>query len=248
MHRLEDTAQHNIRIFYLGAVKDERMGCRKDLLRIFNLLNGYFGDLRWWPAEGPFEVMVGAILTQNAAWTNVEKAIAALKQSQLLSLDVLSRIDEETLAGIIRPSGYYNVKAKRLKSLVGFLLREYAGNIGIMSGEHLPALREKLLSVPGIGPETADSILLYACGKPVFVCDAYTRRILERHRLIGENADYGQIQSMFMNHLPHDVSLFNQFHALIVHTGKDFCRKVPKCDPCPLQTLHVERGTHLRRA
>jgi endonuclease III related protein len=222
------------------------MDCRKDLLRIYDLLNGYFGDLRWWPAEGPFEVMVGAILTQNAAWTNVEKAIAALKQKQLLSLDALSRIDEETLAGVIRPSGYHNVKANRLKSLVRFLLEEYAGNIGIMSGEQLPTLREKLLGVRGIGPETADSILLYACRKPVFVSDAYTRRILQRHHLIDEIADYGQIQAMFMNHLPHDVSLFNQFHALIVHTGKNFCRKAPQCDPCPLRTLQTEWAPRLR--
>jgi endonuclease III related protein len=222
------------------------MDFREELLRIYDLLNGHFGDLRWWPAEGPFEVMVGAILTQNAAWKNVEKAITALRKSQLLSLEALSRIDEETLAGIIRPSGYYNVKAKRLKSLVRFLVGEYAGNIGIMSGEHLPVLREKLLGVRGIGPETADSILLYACGKPVFVSDAYTRRILMRHHLIDENADYGQIQTIFMSHLPQDVALFNQFHALIVHTGKSFCRKTPQCDPCPLRMLRAERTPLLR--
>ena len=222
------------------------MDCRNDLLRIYGLLNGYFGELRWWPAEEPFEVMVGAILTQNTAWTNVEKAIAALKEKRLLSPEALSRIDEETLARIIRPSGYYNVKAKRLKSFVQFLLEEYAGNIGIMSAEELPVLRNKLLGVRGIGQETADSILLYACGKPVFVSDTYTRRILQRHHLIDENADYGQIQALFMNHLPGDVALFNQFHALIVHTGKNFCRKTPKCDPCPLWTLHAERAPLLR--
>jgi endonuclease-3 related protein len=218
------------------------MDCRKDLLRIYTLLNGHFGDLHWWPAEGPFEVMVGAILTQNTAWTNVEKAIAALKQKQLLSLDALFRIDEGTLAGIIRPSGCYNVKAKSLKSLVRLLVEEYAGNIGNMSDEYLPTLREKLLGVRGIGPETADSILLYACGKPIFVSDAYTRRILQRHHLINDNADYDKIQAMFMNQLPRDVALFNQFHALIVHTGKTFCRKAPQCDPCPLRMLQAERA------
>jgi endonuclease III related protein len=222
------------------------MDCRNDLLRMYELLDGHFGDLHWWPAEEPFEVMVGAILTQNTVWTNVEKAIAALKDKRLLSPGALSRIAEEALAAIIRPSGYYNVKAKRLKSFVRFLREEYAGNIGIMSTEGLPILREKLLGVRGIGPETADSILLYACGKPVFVCDAYTRRILHRHGMIDADADYRRIQEMFMNHLPHDASLFNQFHALIVYAGKTFCRKVPKCDACPLSTLHVE-GTHLPR-
>ena len=170
------------------------MDCRNDLLRIYELLNGHFGDLHWWPAEEPFEVMVGAILTQNTAWTNVEKAIAALKGKRLLSPEALSRIAEETLAEIIRPSGYYNVKAKRLKSFVRFLREEYAGDIGIMSAEELPILREKLLGVRGIGQETADSILLYACGKPVFVCDAYTRRILQRHGMIDDDADYRRIQ------------------------------------------------------
>ncbi len=223
------------------------MGCRKDLMRIYERLNGHFGDLHWWPAEEPFEVTVGAILTQNTAWANVEKAIAALKGKHLLSPAALSRIDEGILADIIRPSGYYNVKAKRLKSFVRFLREEYAGDMGIMSAEELPILRNKLLGVSGIGQETADSILLYACGKPVFVCDAYTRRILERHRLIDGDADYRRIQEMFMDHLPHDTALFNQFHALIVNTGKTFCRKVPKCDPCPLQTLHAEGAPLPRR-
>ena len=218
------------------------MVCRNDLLRIYGLLNGHFGDLHWWPAEEPFEVMVGAILTQNTAWANVEKAIAALKGNRLLSPEALFRIDEGTLAGIIRPSAYYNVKAGRLKSFVRFLQEEYAGDIGIMSAEELPALRDKLLGVQGIGQETADSILLYACGKPVFVCDAYTRRILQRHRMIDDEADYRSIQEMFMDHLPHDAALFNQFHALIVYAGKTFCRKAPKCDPCPLRTLHTERA------
>ncbi len=222
------------------------MDYRDDLLKIYELLNEHFGDLHWWPAEEPFEVMVGAILTQNTAWTNVEKAIAALKGKRLLSPEALSRIAEETLAGIIRPSGYYNVKAKRLKSFVRFLLEEYAGNIGIMSTEGVSILREKLLGVRGIGEETADSILLYACGKPVFVCDAYTRRILQRHGMIEDDADYRRIQEMFMNHLPHDPALFNQFHALIVHAGKAFCRTMPKCDACPLRMFHEER-THLLR-
>jgi endonuclease-3 related protein len=223
------------------------MGSRKDLVRIYELLNGQFGNLHWWPAEEPFEVIVGAILTQNTAWTNVEKAITALKEEHLLSPEALSRIDEGILANIIRPSGYYNVKAKRLKSFVRFLREEYAGDVGIMSAEKLPILRNRLLGVPGIGQETADSILLYACEKPVFVCDAYTRRILGRHHLIDDDADYGSIQELFMSHLPHDAALFNQFHALIVNAGKTFCRKVPKCEPCPLRTLHAEKAPLPRR-
>jgi len=216
------------------------MGCREDLLSIYEILNAHFGDLHWWPADDPFEVMVGAILTQNTAWTNVEKAIAALKERRLLSPGALSRLGEETLAGIIRPSGYYHIKAKRLKAFVRFFLDEYEGSVEAMSVGDIPLLREKLLRVPGIGPETADSILLFACQKPVFVSDAYTRRILHRHRLVPEDADYDQIQTLFMANLPPDVSLFNQFHALLVQTGKIFCRKTPQCNPCPLVILPAE--------
>jgi endonuclease-3 related protein len=160
------------------------MGCRADLLKIYHLLDGYFGALHWWPAKEPFEVVVGAILTQNTAWTNVEKAIGALRQAGLLSCAALSRVDEQTLAAAIRPSGYYRVKAGRLKNLVHFLEREYAGSCKRMAAEETHTLRQKLLRIGGVGPETADSILLYACGKPVFVSDSYTRRILERHGLI----------------------------------------------------------------
>lgn len=218
------------------------MVCRKDLLKVYELLHGHFGDLHWWPADTPFEVMVGAILTQNTAWTNVEKAVSALKGRNLLSPDALFRIDEEILAETIRPSGYYHVKAKRLKSLVRFLLEEYSGSIEKMCAETLPALREKLLSVRGIGPETADSILLYACRKPVFISDTYTQRILRRHGLIWDDTDLSQIRTLFMTHLPHDASLFNQFHALLVYTGKTYCRKIPKCIPCPLRILLEKTG------
>ena len=218
------------------------MVCHEDLLNIYELLHGYFGDLHWWPADSPFEVMVGAILTQNTAWTNVEKAISALKDGNLLSPAALLRIDEEILAETIRPSGYHHVKAKRIKSLALFLLEEYSGSIERMCAEELPVLREKLLSVRGIGPETADSILLYACRKPVFISDAYTERILQRHGLIPGNTDVSQIRTLFMTHLPHDASLFNQFHALLVNTGKTFCRKIPKCTSCPLRILLGKTG------
>jgi endonuclease-3 related protein len=218
------------------------MGCREDLLKMYELLHGHFGDLHWWPAESPFEVMVGAILTQNTAWTNVEKAISALKERRLLSPAALLQIDEEVLAATIRPSGYYHIKAKRLKSLVRFIFDEYSGSIDSMSNEALPVLRKKLLSVRGVGPETADSIILYACRKPVFISDAYTKRILQRHRIITEKVDGTEIRALFMTHLPHDASLFNRFHALLVHTGKFFCRKIPKCDFCPLRYLTTEYG------
>jgi endonuclease-3 related protein len=213
------------------------MGRREDLLKIYELLNRYFGDLHWWPADSPFEVMVGAVLTQNTAWTNVEKAISALKEKNLLTPAELLRIDEAVLAEIIRPSGYYRLKAKRLKSLVRFFVGEYSGNIDAMSDENLTTLRNKLLSLWGVGEETADSILLYACKKPVFVSDAYTKRILFRHRMIAEDAEHTNIRTLFMSNLPHSVSLFNQFHALLVHTGKQFCRKIPRCHVCPLHPL-----------
>jgi endonuclease III related protein len=223
------------------------MSRRKELLKIYEILNGYFGDLQWWPADEPFEVMVGAILTQNTAWANVEKAIKALRESRLLTPAALSHIPEDELARIIRPSGYYHLKAGRLKSFVRFFVEEYSGSIAAMKVEPLSSLRDKLLGVRGIGPETADSILLYACQKPVFVCDAYTRRILLRHGMIGDDADYHAIQALFMDHLQPDVSLFGQYHALIVNTGKIFCRKAPQCAACPLAVVQAGKKPSLRR-
>jgi endonuclease-3 related protein len=215
------------------------MNHREELLKIYKLLDGHFGDLHWWPAFNPFEVMVGAILTQNTAWTNVEMAIKALRKRRLLTPAALSRIPEDDLAEIIRPSGYYHLKAARLKALVRFLMDDYSGDVAAMKAEGLPLLRAKLLGVRGVGPETADSILLYACQKPIFVSDAYTRRIFLRHGLIDEDADYDEIQSLVMASLPSDVHLFNQFHALIVVAAKTFCRKKPECAACPLAILHA---------
>jgi endonuclease III related protein len=223
-------------------MKRTEAGRRGELLKIYELLNGHFGDLHWWPADTPFEVMVGAVLTQNTAWTNVEKAIAALRERGLLSPEALRQIDPETLAEIIRPSGYYQLKARRLKALITFYFVEYGAQMGAMRRERLPLLREKLLAVRGIGPETADSILLYACQKAVFVSDTYTRRILQRHRLIPPQISVDQIRKLFMTHLPHDAAFFNQYHALIVETGKTFCRRTPKCGACPLGSL-LEAGT-----
>jgi len=205
---------------------------------IFDRLYSFFGPQHWWPADSPFEVTVGAILTQNTNWSNVEKAINNLKKRNLLSADKLHRLSKERLASLIVPVGYYNIKAKRLKEFLGFLLKGYQGNIKKMSLMDTLLLRQQLLAVNGIGPETADSILLYALNKPIFVVDAYTKRILLRHRLIKENDDYVQIQNLFMQNLKPEVKLFNEYHALLVRLGKEICLKNrTKCDVCPLNSL-----------
>ncbi len=213
------------------------------LLRIYELLNGHFGNLNWWPAETPFEVIIGAILTQNTAWSNVEKAIANLRKAEMLSPEDLLQADDDTLAGLIRPSGYFHIKTRRLKSFVHFLCEEFEGSLERMFAEDTAVLRERLLRVKGIGRETADSILLYAGQKPVFVIDAYTFRILGRHGLIGEDADYGLVQALFMNELPANAALYNQYHALLVNTGKTYCRTIPRCDSCPLRSFRRKNKT-----
>jgi len=206
------------------------------LLAIYETLNAHFGDLRWWPGDSPFEIIIGAILTQNTAWRNVEAAISKLKSNGYLYPEGIFSINEEILADLIRPAGYYNVKTRRLKSFIRFLYENYNGSLSEMLAEDLWCLREKLLTVKGIGEETADSILLYAGNKPIFVIDAYTRRILRRHDIIREDATYAEIQKMFMTNLPQSVPLYNQYHALLVNTGKYFCTKNPRCDKCPLHT------------
>jgi len=205
----------------------------------YQILDDHFGNLHWWPGDSPLEVIVGAILTQNTAWKNVETAIAALRRHALLSVTALMDIPERELAGMIRPSGYYNVKSRRLKAFLVFLRDEFRGSLDVMFSEDVPMLRQKLLGIKGIGAETADSILLYAGGKPVFVVDAYTRRILSRHGIVAARSSYGEIQRLFMDHLPADVALFNQYHALIVYTGKNYCRKQPRCQECPLYPFSV---------
>ena len=213
------------------------MNLRNELVVIYERLDERFGDLHWWPADNPFEVMVGAVLTQNTAWANVEKALAALRDNGLLLPNAISRIKPGELALLVRPSGYYNLKAARLKALVRFFMESYAGSVEEMQKEALPVLRKKLLGVWGVGRETADSILLYACEKPIFVIDAYTKRLLFRHRLIPETLSYEGMQALFMDNLPHEVPLFKQYHALIVNTAKTFCRKTPNCSSCPLGYL-----------
>lgn len=206
-------------------------------MEIYKKLYHAYGPRHWWPGETPFEVMVGAILTQNTSWKNVEKAIEVLKKSGVLSPLGLDRLKESSLASLIRSSGYFRIKAKRLKAFVTFLISEYQGDIERMKKEEIGVLREKLLRLNGIGPETADSILLYALQQPIFVVDAYTRRILSRHHLISEKASYDDIQALFMEHLPHDERLFNEYHALLVHLGKNVCKKKPECDLCPIEEV-----------
>ena len=205
------------------------------LLEIYEILLEHFGPQKWWPGDSPFEVMVGAVLTQNTNWTNVGKAIDNLKNENLLSFEKLHDLPLEMLAEKIKPAGYFNLKAKRLKNLLDFIAREHGGSLEEMFGMDMYSLREEILTVKGIGPETADSILLYAGNKPVFVVDAYTHRIFARHNIIAEDEGYYEIQEYLALSLPEDVQLFNEYHALIVRLGKEFCKKSkPLCAQCPL--------------
>ncbi|MCL4524612.1 MAG: endonuclease III domain-containing protein [Acidobacteria bacterium] len=209
---------------------------RPGLQDYYNTLFRALGPQNWWPARTPFEVIVGAILTQNTAWTNVEKAIVNLRSERLLSPAALERVPQRKLARLIRSSGYFRQKAKKLKAFVRFLRAEFGGSLARMFRTPTAELREKLLAVHGIGPETADSILLYAGKHPVFVVDAYTKRILARHGLLSEKTGYEETRALFERTLPRDVQLYNEFHGLIVMTGKHWCKtKQPLCESCPLQ-------------
>jgi endonuclease-3 related protein len=195
----------------------------------------HFGPQNWWPGDTPFEIMVGAILTQNTNWQNVEKAIARLKAAGVLSLAAMSALPKEELAEYIRPAGYYNIKAGRLQNLFAMIEREWDNDLAYLLRQPAAVLREQLLSVNGVGPETADSMVLYAAEQPAFVVDAYTHRILSRHEIIPEEYDYFEIQELFMDNLDENVGLFNEYHALLVQVGKHFCKKSkPKCGACPL--------------
>lgn len=192
----------------------------------------HFGRTHWWPGDTPFEVAVGAILTQNTAWTNVEKAIVNLKREKLLSPRKMLQCAPARLEAALRPAGYFRIKARRLKNFCRFLVEDHGGSIERLARQPLAALREELLAVNGIGPETADDILLYACEKPVFVVDAYTRRIFSRHGLVAPDIAYEELRAFFEQNLEPD--LFKEYHGLIVWTGKDFCRRKPQCEGCPL--------------
>lgn len=210
------------------------------LSRIYKLLLATYGPQQWWPGETPFEVMVGAILTQSTAWSNVEKAIANLKRADVLSPQAIRNLPQGDLAELIRPSGYYNVKTNKLKALV-LWLGNSGDNLEKAFDKDTPVLRKELLSVYGIGPETADSILLYAASKPVFVIDAYTRRIFRRLGLISGEEGYDALQQYFMNNLPATASLYNECHALLVRLGKEACRTTARCNRCCLGKLCLKK-------
>jgi endonuclease-3 related protein len=200
------------------------------------------GPQGWWPADTPFEVILGAILTQNTNWKNVERAIANLKREGLLDAAALAAVDAERLAEAIRPAGYFRIKAGRLKNFIRMLTGDFGGRLDALFALSTPALREAVLGVTGIGPETADSIVLYAAERPVFVVDAYTARILFRHGLIDAEAAYDDLQSLMQGALEDDVGLFKEYHALLVAVGKHYCRKrAPQCQGCPLEK-HLEDG------
>jgi endonuclease III related protein len=212
-----------------------------DTLRAFyDALHAACGPQHWWPAQTPTEVIIGAILTQNTAWRNVERAIDNLRQAGALDWRRLRDMPAEQLAGLIRPAGTFNVKARRLRAFVEWFWRRFDGDLERMFAVPLDVLREELLGIPGIGRETADAILLYAGGLPSFVVDAYTARILRRHGLIDESADYEEIKDLFESHLPADPALFNEYHALLVQTGKIHCRPRPRCEGCPLEPFPHE--------
>lgn len=214
------------------------------LHEIYTRLLAHFGPQHWWPAESPFEVMVGAILTQNTNWGNVERAIRNLKDAQLLDPHRLAMLSHAELAHLIRPAGTFNVKAKRLRNFLGFFLERYDGDVARMAAVPLATMRAELLTVQGIGPETADSILLYALGHPNFVVDAYTHRVLHRHSLAADEASYEDLQALFMDRLPADAAHFNEYHALLVAVGKRYCRpKNPQCAACPLNGVNWEGVT-----
>jgi endonuclease III related protein len=211
------------------------VGPRQALLEFYDELFRMLGPQHWWPGRTRFEMIVGAILTQSTAWSNVERAIGNLRRARLLTPRGLERVSRARLERLIRPAGYFRQKARKLKAFSRFLRGNFSGSLDRMFRTPAEELREKLLAVHGIGPETADSIVLYAGNQPIFVVDAYTRRILNRHGLIGEKAGYEEIRALFERNLPRDARLWNEYHALLVAVGKNWCRRrAPRCDICPL--------------
>ena len=209
---------------------------------LYDRLYTAFGPQHWWPGETPFEIMVGAVLVQNTAWRNVERALENLRQEGFLSPQGIHSLLPEELEQLIRPAGYYRLKAARLRNLVRFIVEEYQGSLEEMFAVGLEDLREQLLRINGIGPETADSILLYAGGLPTFVVDTYTHRVLARHGWIDFEVDYHTLQSHFHDSIEQDVARYNEFHALLVKVGNTYCRKTPNCTECPLASLLPEGG------
>ncbi len=208
---------------------------QRRLLNIFNVLLRSFGKRNWWPGETALEIIVGAVLTQNTSWKNVEKAIDNLKHHNALDIDILYQMDRKTLASMVKSSGFYNIKSYRLKNIIKVIHDKYASDICNLKALNISEIRNRLLEINGVGKETADSIILYAFDKPIFVVDVYTKRFLRNHRLYDGQFDYDSVQEFFMKNLPHDTYLFNEFHALIVYLCQNFCKQDPVCSACPLK-------------
>ncbi len=221
-----------------GTSAGESSGALPILQRYYDALFRAHGGQHWWPGRSPFEVIVGAILVQNTTWVNIERAIANLRRERLLTPTAILRVPQVRLARLIRSSGYFRQKARKLKAFVGFLRNSYRGSLPAMFRTPTETLRVQLLSIHGIGPETADSILLYAGDHPVFVVDTYTRRILQRHGLTHGKESYEEVSGLFQKSLPKQPALFNEYHALIVHAGKNYCRtRAPRCSSCALHSF-----------
>ncbi|MGA1863778.1 MAG: endonuclease III domain-containing protein [bacterium] len=220
---------------------NENVQSNGHLIGIYHSLFQRFGPQKWWPGETPFEVVVGAILTQNTAWSNVARAIQNLKHADSLDPESLYNINIQELCRLIRPSGYFQIKGKRLKEFIGHLFIKHDGRLEKMFNQDLSLLRQELLGIKGIGPETADSIILYAANKPIFVVDAYTKRIFTRHGYLPEGWSYTEIQKFFMDNLPRDVHIYNEYHALIVRLAKEHCKTKAVCHQCPLENENDQK-------
>jgi endonuclease-3 related protein len=213
------------------------------LMEVYERMLAKFGPQNWWPGDSPFEIMVGAVLVQNTAWRNVEHAINNLREAGIMEPHALYKVPPEELAELIRPAGYYQVKTKRLRNLLRYLIEQHDGSLEAMFSRSAASLRADLLEINGIGSETADAILLYAGGLPTFVVDTYTHRILARHGWLDYEASYADIKDYFESALPEDASLYNEYHALLVRIGKDYCKRTaPNCDGCPLADLLPASG------
>lgn len=228
-----------MRRIWFRVVKPNR---RPSLARLYEILYAHFGPSEWWPAETAFEVCLGAILTQNTAWTNVERALSAIRARGLMSHRALHALADSAIAELIRPSGTFQVKSRRVRAFLEFVESSFGGVVERMRDEPIERLRPALLAIHGIGPETADCIVLYAAGLPSFVVDAYTRRVLERLGVLAGGESYGDVQRLFHRALPADAALFNEYHALIVRLAKDCCRKRPLCASCPLDRVCPKVG------
>jgi len=233
----ERAAQVPCRGWSLNIECGARMAIGRLLTQMYTVLRKEFGPQNWWPAQSPFEVVVGAVLTQNTNWSNVEKAIENLKRRGALDPAFLVGLEREELQSLIRPAGYYRQKAGRLRLLAEWIHQNCGGDLAALGARSSERLKRELISLRGIGPETADSILLYALNKPVFVVDTYTKRIAARHELIGWDCSYYELQQLFEEHLPRELELYKDFHAQLVRLGKLFCRPRPRCESCPVRAL-----------